>query len=261
MSSTSSSSEDDLITSSIVTASCLSVKTQLNTPQERKGGSRPGKRGNRDIKGNEGAKLLDRDYFCRNPMIQPIFTIHEFERRFSVSPNMYEKIRKKLMELDSFFLQKTDACGILGSYTDQKLSFALFQLSSDCSADTLVGTIRLSESLKLESLKRFCASVVSVFSDQYPRKPSLGDIKRINDMYMKLGFPGCLGALDCSGWQWANWPVALHGQYKGKEGKPTIRMETLCNDQLWIWSMEFGAWNLELLGQRTTSQFAIKAGF
>ena len=46
--------------------------------------------------------------------------------------------------------------------------------------------------------------------------------------------------MDCSGWIWDKCPVGLQGQYIGKEGKPALRLEIVCDDQLWVWHLKFG---------------------
>ena len=54
------------------------------------------------------------------------------------------------------------------------------------------------------------------------------------------GFPGCLGSLDCTHWSWKNCPVALAGQYKGKEKSPTIVLEAVASYNLRFWHAFFG---------------------
>ncbi|XP_058820595.1 uncharacterized protein LOC131682840 [Topomyia yanbarensis] len=56
----------------------------------------------------------------------------------------------------------------------------------------------------------------------------------------KRGFPGMIGSIDCMHWQWKNCPVALKGQYQGKEGKPTIVLEAIASHDTRIWHAFFG---------------------
>ena len=39
---------------------------------------------------------------------------------------------------------------------------------------------------------------------------------------------------------WKNCPLALHGQYVGKDKKPRVVLEAACDYNLWIWHMQFG---------------------
>jgi hypothetical protein len=64
-----------------------------------RGGSRPGKKSNRDIGRDDGAKRIDRDYFCRrseNSGLTPVFTEAEFERRYRIPRDVNERLREGL---------------------------------------------------------------------------------------------------------------------------------------------------------------------
>jgi Plant transposon protein len=139
---------------------------------------------------------------------------------------VYNEVVAGLLNFDpEFFEQRRDAVEKLGSTTDQKLWVALRLLGQGMGADYVVEVSRMSESLTSIYLKRFCAGVVRVFGDTYLRLPSSDDLKGIEDIYAKLGLPGCIGAIDCAGWQWGACPVADQGLHRGKEGKPTLRLE------------------------------------
>ncbi|XP_065094752.1 uncharacterized protein LOC135715368 [Ochlerotatus camptorhynchus] len=49
-----------------------------------------------------------------------------------------------------------------------------------------------------------------------------------------------IASIDCMDWAWKNCPVALHGQYKGKEGKPTIVLEVCASQDTYVWHCFFG---------------------
>jgi hypothetical protein len=48
-----------------------------------------------------------------------------------------------------------------------------------------------------------------------------------------------IGSLDCSHFVWGNCPVADHGQYQGKEGRPTLVGEALADHNLFAWHAVF----------------------
>lgn len=233
-----SSSSDDQETMMALTVCLGALAEQSETC--RQGGSRPGRAGNRDIGRVEGGLRIDRDYFCRISPEPPIFSVAEFERRFTVTRGIYEKVRQSVCAGDDFFVQRTDCCGQQGATTDQKLCAALRLLSSGVAAEATVDYFRMAEPTILETMKRFCRIVSKQFRSEYLRRPTIQDIKSIEKQYAKLGFPACLGCVDCSGWQWANCPVGWQGQYIGKEGKPTLRLEVVSDDSLWIWHIMFG---------------------
>ena len=56
----------------------------------------------------------------------------------------------------------------------------------------------------------------------------------------KRGFPGMLGSLDCTDWEWKNCPTGWAGQFTGKEGSPTVILEAVATADLWIWHTFFG---------------------
>ena len=51
---------------------------------------------------------------------------------------------------------------------------------------------------------------------------------------------GCLGCLDVTTIHWAACPVSWKGQFKGKEGYPTVGLEAGTDHNLWIWHSAFG---------------------
>ena len=71
----------------------------------------------------------------------------------------------------------------------------------------------------MESMKRFAEVVDELFSDQYLRCPTKADLERIMTKMGSIGFPGCMGSIDCQHWQRRNCPAAYHGQYIGKFSK------------------------------------------
>jgi hypothetical protein len=104
----------------------------------------------------------------------------------------------------------------------------------------VVEVSRLSESTSANCVKQFCAAAVDAFGDQYLLLPFANDLKRIEAKYSNLGLPGCIGAVDCASWQCGACPIAEQGLHRGKDGKPTLRLEAWCDDRLWIWSLFFG---------------------
>lgn len=53
------------------------------------------------------------------------------------------------------------------------------------------------------------------------------------------GFPGCIGSWGCQHCGWNNCPLSWSGQFKGKEKKPTIVLESITDPELYIWSCNF----------------------
>jgi hypothetical protein len=251
----SSSSDDEYISPArglpdtilVGLAAMNSARRKRLSNQNQHGGSRPGKRPNRNLGREEAGHRLYADFFLpeteANPYggIGPIFTPAEFERRLRINPRVYERVKFGVLESDrKFFEQRADAVGTLGATADQKICISLRLLGQGIGADSVVEVSRLSESTSAKCLKRFCAAVTNAFGSQYLRLPTADDLKRTEATYSKLGLPGCIGAVDCASWQWGACPVAEQGLHRGKDGKPTLRLEAWCDDRLWIWSLFFG---------------------
>ena len=68
--------------------------------------------------------------------------------------------------------------------------------------------MRLSETTTLMSLKAFCQAVVSEFGEIYLRSPSGADLVNVERSFAEVGFPGCIGCVDCAGRDWDACPKA-----------------------------------------------------
>jgi hypothetical protein len=160
------------------------------------GGSRPGRRRNRDIGTLAGAAQLDRDYFLdpaernQDGGFGPTFSKAEFTGRFRMPPELYNVIKLGILEVDNYFEQRRDAVGSFGESTNQKITAALRQLALGLGADSVVEATRLSESTAAECRPRFCRAVVARFGAEHMRVPTVDDLRRIEARYAKLGFPG-----------------------------------------------------------------------
>lgn len=84
--------------------------------------------------------------------------------------------------------------------------------------------------------------MIQIYGTRYLRRPTWSDIQQIYDWHEeKHSFPGMLGSLDCMHWEWENCPTAWHGQYqRGDHRHPTIMLEAVASQDLWIWHAFFG---------------------
>jgi Plant transposon protein len=223
----------------------LCLKRKRDEGARVNGGSRPGKRANCEIGREEGAEKINKDYFCRMPQhgdMSPTFDESQFERIYRMPREVYEHLRDGLLRWsDPYFKQRRDCCGKLGASTDQKFCSAMRQLAYGTGADALVELVGLAESTNLLTLKMFAEGVVVTFEAEWLRLPNEEEIRRIEKEYANLGFPGCLGCVDCASWSWEMSPIGWQGMYKGKDSKPAVRMEIICDDFLRIWWLNYGS--------------------
>ncbi|PXF47995.1 hypothetical protein BWQ96_02186 [Gracilariopsis chorda] len=183
----------------------------LSQMQARRGGSRKGKKANRDIQSPQASLKIDNDYFCRNTAGVQIFSEAKFERRQRTPREVYEMLLVGNCAADPYFIQKPDAFLCDGASTDRKLTAALSQLCFGFSADAVVEYVGRAVSTNMECLKRFSYAVVDTFEGEWLQYLNEEHIVKIEDSYCSLGFPGSLDYVDCASWEWDKCPVALQG--------------------------------------------------
>ncbi|XP_062224426.1 uncharacterized protein LOC133922928 [Phragmites australis] len=153
---------------------------------------------------------------------------------------MYLKIVQAVADHDPWFQQRRNAAGELGLSALQQVTAAFRMLAYDTPADSLDECLRLGESTIIESMRRFVRAVVGVFGDEYLRAPNEEDTARLITMNERRGFPGMLGSIDCMHWRWKNCPTAWSGSFTGHVNLPTIILEAVASQDLWIWHAFFG---------------------
>jgi hypothetical protein len=141
---------------------------------------------------------------------------------------------------NDYFVQKRDAANVLGLSCFQKITAAMRMITYGVPADATDEYIRIGESTAFESLRRFVVAVDEIFGEQYLRYPTEADTTRLLAIGEQKGFPGMLGSIDCMHWAWKNCPYDKQGQYKGHVEQPTIILEAVASNDLWIWHAFFG---------------------
>ena len=150
------------------------------------------------------------------------------------------RIVNRLSNEVEFFQQKRDALGRLSLSPLQKSTAAIRVLAYGNAADGVDEYLRLGASTTLSCLENFVDGIISLFSEEYLRRPTPADLQRLLDIGEYRGFPGMIGSIDCMHWEWKNCPTAWKGQYSRGSGKPTIVLEAVASYDLWIWHAFFG---------------------
>ncbi|CAH9124443.1 unnamed protein product [Cuscuta epithymum] len=112
-----------------------------------------------------------------------------FRRRFRMDIELFNRILKDVENYDSYFQQKYDAVGNIGLSPLQKIVAAIRMLAYGCPADLLDEYVQIGESTDVESLKRFCDSIIGLYEKKYLRKPNSDDIKILLKEGEACGFP------------------------------------------------------------------------
>ena len=183
----------------------------------------------------EGHERLYRDYFA-TPCVYESF----FRRRFRMSRPLFLRIVNEIEQYDPYFIQRTDAVGVLGLSSLQKITAAYRILTYGTPADSVDEYIRIGESTVIESLRRFVKAVIAMFGDHYLRSPNNIDVARLLQTGEQRGFPGMLWSIDFMHLKWKNCPTAWQGMYTSHCHEPTIILEAVASQDLLIWHAFFG---------------------
>ena len=151
-----------------------------------------------------------------------------------MSRHLFLRIINEVEQYDPYFIQSTDAVGALGLSSLHKIIAAYRILAYGTPADFVDEYIRIGESTAIESLRRFVKAVIAMFGDHYLMSLNNIDIARLLQMGEQCGFPGMLESIDCMHWKWKNCPTAWQGMYTDHCHEPTIILEAVASQDLWI---------------------------
>ncbi|XP_038719972.1 uncharacterized protein LOC120012606 [Tripterygium wilfordii] len=172
-----------------------------------------------------------------------IFPPRMFRRRFQMRKELFHKIRIDLEESQPYFRLKYDCVGRPGFSSIQNMTAALRVLAYGSPIDREDDALMIAQTTAIDTVRLFCESIVSIYSEQYLRSPNEADLARILAENEARGFPGMIGSLDCMHWEWRNCPTAWHGQFVGHTGRLTLILEAVASMDLWIWHAFFGTYN------------------
>uniref|UniRef100_A0A0D3DJY4 DDE Tnp4 domain-containing protein n=1 Tax=Brassica oleracea var. oleracea TaxID=109376 RepID=A0A0D3DJY4_BRAOL len=175
----------------------------------------------------------------------PTYPENFFRRRFRMNKPLFMRIVDRLSNEVPYFRQKKDALGRLGISSLQKCTAAIRVLAYGTAADTVDEYLRLGESTTRKCVEHFVEGIINLFGDEYLRRPIPADLQRLLDIGEYRGFPRMIGSIDCMHWEWKNCPTAWKGQYTRGSGKPTIVLEAVASQDLWIWHAR---WYLSKMG-------------
>ncbi|GJT11558.1 ALP1-like protein isoform X1 [Tanacetum coccineum] len=124
-----------------------------------------------------------------------------------------------------------------------KCTSAIRQLAYGVNASFLDEYMQISEISSRMSLDHFCQAVMEIYGPEFLRKPTVTDVEKLYRHHEEThGFPGMLGSLDCTDWEWFGCPYAFKGQYVRRDhgSNPFILLEAVASQDLWIWHAFFG---------------------
>jgi len=231
---------DDVATSAIVAAHaatlpewCRRGMAARRVQRPRYRGSTPGRAANRPRNFELGLHSILRDYFGVDGL-PPVYGPREFERCFRGPMPVFLRIYHAIKDLP-FWVQSVNATGRPQAHPLQKLVAAFRVLGYGESCDCADDYVRLSSSPISRAVALFTEFIVDEFSPRFLRPPTTAEIGNILARNAERGFPGCLGSLDCSHWQWSACPKGRAGNYQGRDGQRSIMIEAICDEDTWIY--------------------------
>ena len=243
--------DEDLELASVLAVSASMTVTRLRTlylevrrsvadrRRRRRRGSLPGRVANLERGFDMGVKRIMMDYFGWQGR-PPLYGDEVFTRRFRVGRDvfleMYDKLRGR-----PFWRQDVNATGRPQSHALQKVVGAFRVLAYGETYDRADEYVRLSKATISIAVHKLIDFVVEEYAASYLRAPSDAELRVILDRNKARGMPGCIGSIDCSHWRWRSCPTALHGQHQNRKGYRSVLLETVCDEDTYVWHMNVGA--------------------
>jgi len=89
--------------------------------------------------------------------------------------------------------------------------------------------------------REFDNAIKVSYLEEYLRVPTAGDLQSILKLHKSVHkVDGMFGSLDCSHTFWKNCPKAWQGSFQGKDKKPSIVLEAICDYHLFFWHASYG---------------------
>ena len=147
-----------------------------------------------------------------------------FRRRFRMPYNLFSYILKRCKEKSIFSSVTSEHSQIPDEI---KLMLCLRVLGRDNIFDDIGEMSDMGESTALSVFTKFVLSFRINFQDEFIRIPEGEDLKKVMEIYSKLGLPGCVGSIDATHLKWAMCPKSLSNICAGKESFPTIAYQVV----------------------------------
>jgi hypothetical protein len=139
------------------------------------------------------------------------------------------------------FFKVSDNDGFSRTSIEARLLLPLKTLAYGVPSHTFIDYFQISPQYASSCCKHFCKAVKLVYQNEFLRRPTQDDMKKIIRLHKVVhGVEGLMGSLDSTHTFWKHYPKAWQGSYKGKEKKPSIVMEGACDYHLFMWQVSYG---------------------
>jgi hypothetical protein len=147
----------------------------------------------------------------------------KFRRRFRLPFSMFLEVVEECKEHNVF--------GIAVRKSKIAIEFKLLSclkiLGRDLCADEIDENLNIGESTVNKFFKMFITNYAAAMFSKYVYVPEGEEMDRVEEVYRHMGFPGCIGSMDCTHIFWDKCPEKLRFLCKGKEGKPSVAFQCI----------------------------------
>lgn len=206
--------------------------------RRRRGGSVPGRRANRLRCFDRGFDNIQRDYFGLDGY-PPFYGDADFETRFHVPRSVFMAVFDDVKDLP-YWKRTINTSGRPQAYALRKVVAAFRVLAYGEAADRPDEYLRLAKSTTAFATQMLVDHLVDNYEADYLRPPNEQELAHCLDRNAQRGMPWCMGSIDSSHWAWHMCPKALAGQYQGYKKRRSVVMETVCDEDLYIWHFIVG---------------------
>jgi len=182
-------------------------------------------------------KSIVRHYLCSDPLFGA-----EFRLMFRISRGRFEHMLHSVANLnDKFFKPTTPKSLRMSASMEARLLLPLKTLAFGVADYCFCDYFEMSPELARQCCLEFDRVIHTVYKPKYLKMPTARDVKQIVKLHKAVhGIDGMFGSLDCTHTWWKNCPVEWQGSYKGKEKRPTIVLEGVCDYNLYFWHVSYG---------------------
>jgi hypothetical protein len=187
----------------------------------------------------------------KNPNVRDISTREgkEFRRRFRIPAPFFLDWLVPECEKANIFDSKVTLDGQLMGHIpiEIKILVSLRILARGNVSDDISEMSKVGLSTCPSIFSQFVLKFAETFRKAFIYLPQDGeDLKKVMEIYARLGFPGCIGSMDCTHVHWLNCPEILKNLCIGKEGYPTLAFQVMVDHSKMIRHVSvscFGAFN------------------
>jgi Plant transposon protein len=195
------------------------------------------RRQRRVFRHDQALACIRRDYLGPNRLLGA-----EFQLMFRISQGRFQVLLEDVMASGNpFYVNDGNRNQQLGASIEAKLLMPLKCLAYGVPAHCFMDYFSMSKTMCLEVTRQFDKVVADLYKAEFLRVPDGVDLKNICMLHKSAhGVDGMVGSLDCSHTYWKNCPKAWQGSFQGKEGRPTVVLEALCDYHLFFWHASCG---------------------